>query len=215
MRGSVAKGNAVKNIADVDTVAIFKSAITKDDLEKRIPFWKAMNKKYDFLNGIELYFEPLEKVNSWDRLQFLIQTQCLCIHGIDLRKTLPKFGIGPTAYAHSNTIEEGIRNVKNWLEEDNSDEELKEICSWIMKRTVRIGFEIVMPKEGYFTRDLYPCYEGFAMHYPEKSAAMMEVLKLAIYPTSNTKVIWSAINSINDFLILEAKKRNKKFHPKS
>ncbi len=77
-----------------------------------------------------------------------------------------------------------------------------------MKRTVRIGFELVMEKEQCFTLDLYPCYEMFSKHYPEKSKEMMEALKLAVFPTADMNHMWEVIHSLNDFLILEAGKKN-------
>jgi len=165
LRGSVAKGKAVLHISDLDTFAISHQKVTEEELKNRLPFWEEMDAKYDFLKGVEIFIQSYDELMSSDRLQFLLSTQCICIQGKDLREEVPKFGIGKWAYAHSNNIQEGLDSIKSWLEEENTEEDFKEICTWIMKRTVRIGFEIVMEKEQCFTRDLYPCYEMFAKHY--------------------------------------------------
>ncbi len=206
LRGSVAKGAAIPNISDVDTIAISHTEIPKSELYEREYFWDDMNDKYPFVKGVEIHFDSIKKINNSKKLQFLYKTQCICIYGKDIKLDLPEFGLGEWAYAHSDNIEEGINRIKSWLKEDNTEDELKQICSWIMKRTVRIGFELVMKKEQCFTRDLYPCWELFSKHYPSKSEAMKEVLQLAVFPTSNVEQIWKVITSINDFLISEKEK---------
>jgi len=207
LRGSVAKGNAIPDISDLDTIAISYTEINKKELHDRSYFWDEMSEKYPYLNGIEIYFHTLEQVMASKKKQFSYKTQCICIYGKDIRGELPKFGIGEWAFAHSNNIEEGITKVKSWLKEENTEEWLKGICCWMMKRTVRIGFELVMKKEQCFTRDLYPCYELFAKNYPNKSKEMREALTLAVFPTSDMDYMWKVIGSINDFLIEEANKR--------
>ncbi len=207
LRGSVAKGKAVPNISDIDTFAISYSEITRQDLLDRIKFYHEMTAKYPFLKGIEIFTKTLEEVQSSERLQFLLQSQCLFVEGKDLRPELPKFGIGEWAYAHSNDIDGGIKMLKGWLEKETAEEDLKENCTWIMKRTVRIGFELVMEKEQCFTRDLYPCYERFAKHYPEKAEEMRKALELAVFPTADMDEMWAVLNPLTTFLKGEVGKR--------
>ncbi len=207
LKGSVAKGMAIHHISDLDTIGISYSEITKENLKVREPFWIEMNNKYPYLNGIEMYFESLDNVMSSKELQFLIQSQCICIHGKNLRNEIPKFGIGEWAYSHSNYIEEAMRKVETRLKEENTEQYLKETCSWIMKGIVRLGFELVMKEEQCFTRDLYPCYELFSKHYPSKSDEMKEALRLAIFPTTDKDYMMKVIHSLKPLLIREVKKR--------
>lgn len=208
LRGSVPKGKAIHHISDLDTLAIAHTEINKNELRGRITSFKdEMSNKYPYLNGLEIQFKSLDKVMSTKMTQFRLKTQCICIYGKDIINELPKFGIGE-AYRDSKNIEEGITNVKFWLKHANTKEALEIICSWIMKRTVRIGFELVMEKEQCYTRDLYPCYEMFSKNYPNKSKEMREVLNLAIFPTSNSDYMLKVLLSINDFLIEEAKKND-------
>ncbi len=210
LRGSVAKGMAIPYISDLDTIAISHVTIPKKELYEKEFFWIEMKQKHPFLNGVEVHFETMEQLESSERLQFLLKTQCICIHGEDVRPELPEFGLGTWAYAHSNHIQDGIDQVRKWLdEEENNEEEYKEICCWIMKRTVRIGFELIMEKEQCFTRDLYPCYERFIKHYPQKANEMMAALELAVFPTSDMNHMWNVLDNLTDFLITEAQKRNK------
>ncbi len=209
LRGSVAKGKAIPFISDIDTLAISFREIEKKELFNHIYFWDEMDAKHDILNGVEIHFESLDKVRSSQKTQFLLKTQCICIQGEDLRPKIQNFGIGEWAYVHSNNIEHGITQVETWLKGENTHEEFKEICSWIMKRTVRIGFELVMEQEQCFTRDLYPCHEIFSKYYPKKSEAMKAALALAVFPTSDMNLMWSVLHDIHDFLVDKVEKRNK------
>jgi len=209
LRGSVPKGKAIPHISDLDTLAISHTEINENQhfFDRITSFRDEMSNKYPYLNGLEIDFKSLETARSDKMLQFRLKTQCISIYGKDIIKELPKFGVAE-AYRDSKNIEEGITNVKSWLKQENPKEILEIICSWIMKRTVRIGFELVMEKEQCYTRDLYPCYEMFAKNYPNKSKEMREALNLAVFPTSDMDYMWKVLLSINDFLIEEAKKNN-------
>lgn len=203
LRGSVAKGMAIPNVSDLDTIAVSKTKLSQEEIKIRELIWEEIAQKYPYLKGVEIHFEALETVHTSKRLQFLLKTQCICVYGTNLNLQIPKLGLGKYAYAHSPTFEEDLERVSKWLETEDSDEEKKEVCSWIMKRTVRIGFELVMKRERCFTRDLYPCYERFAKHYPKKSSAMYEALTLAVFPTANTVLLLQTIAALKDFLLKE------------
>lgn len=200
LRGSVLKGVAVKGISDLDTLAISYRKLTKTEEEIKEKIKKEIGKKYPYLNGLEMHFEELGCVKKSLNFQFLLKTQTLCIYGIDIKKELPNFGIGKYSYAHSYTFEKDITRVEKWLKDEEDSNEIKDICSWIMKRIVRIGFEVVMLEEQYFTRDLYYCYEAFSKHYPEKSKEMYNIMELAVYPTDKKNDILEKTALLKDFL---------------
>lgn len=56
-------------------------------------------------------------------------------------------------------------------------------CAWISRRLVRVGFELIMEQEQAYTRDLYPCYQRFAAHFPALEPQMRQALALAIAPS--------------------------------
>ena len=47
---------------------------------------------------------------------------------------------------------------------------------WILRR----AFLLVMRKEGYFTRDMYPCLKAFTKYYPEHTDIMEQCVHLVI-----------------------------------
>jgi hypothetical protein len=200
VRGSVLKGMAIRGISDLDTMAISIRKLTEIEQKKANKITKKISTKYPYLNGLELFFVDLESVKNSNNLQFLLKTQTKCVHGIDINKELPHFGLGEHSCAHSSTLKKDIRSVENWLKDEEDIDEIKDICSWIMKRIVRIGFEVVMLKEQCFTRDLYYCYEAFSKHYPEKSKEMYHIMELAVYPVVDKEEILKNVRVLEGFL---------------
>lgn len=206
LRGSVAKGIAMPFVSDIDTIAISKVKLSQAQLAERLTPAAFLDQKYDFVNGIEAHFESLSDVQNSDRLQFLLKTQCICIYGTDLNPALPSFKPDKNGIAHAPYLESDIERAKNWLKDETDEAEIKDICSWIMKRIVRIGFEIVMERENCFTRDLYPCYELFSKHYPAKQAQMFRILELAVFPTIDKTLITAQMSILKEFLVAEGAK---------
>lgn len=201
LRGSVAKGTAVRGVADVDSMAITTRRLTKEEQELSNEIWKIIEAKYDFITGLEVFVVGLEEIESFKELQFLLKTQCICIYGEDHIAVLPKCKVGSKeSYGHSFTLEKDVKKLDKYREEGENE---KELCSWMMKRLVRIGFELVMFKEQCFTRDLYPCYEMFSKHYPEKSSVMLEALSLAVFPKNNIQETDKVIQKLMPFLLEE------------
>ncbi len=206
IRGSVAKGMAVPYISDVDTIAISHLEISREMKELRSPIINNIIQKNPFVNGIEMHFIPKKELLEKEHLQFLLKTQCLCIKGENLNLILPEFKMGRAAYAHTSTLKADIQEIKEYFTQENQEEETIDICSWIMKRIVRTGFELIMEKENSHTRDLYPCYELFSKHYPVYKSEMYEALVLSIYPTDNIQKIINTIESLEGILLEETGK---------
>lgn len=191
IRGSVSKGIAIHNVSDIDFIFLSFRPITKEEKEiLYLEFEPQIIEQYPFINGIEFHFIPMDFLQ---KNQFLFSTQCANIFGEDINLTLPKFKIDKCAFAH-------IYTLKNDMSDAFDD---KHSCAWIMKRMVRVGFELCMIRAQKYTRDLYPCYETFAEYYPERKEEMFEALSLAIFPTEDSAEISRILNNLGLFLLGE------------
>lgn len=211
IRGSVAKGTAIPEIADLDTLLLVNQKPSDEGYKEMHTAKSVINEKYDFLNGIELPFYTTERLQQNLKVQFLFKTQCLCVYGTDIRLELPSFKLDHNAFAHAFNLAKDLEGSNTWLLENEKEEDIRMFCAWIMKRYVRIGFELVMMREQYFTRDLYPCYAGFIKHYPEHQEAMHRTLELAVFPIANKETIREVMDSLQDFLLTETEKLRKQY----
>jgi predicted nucleotidyltransferase len=188
VRGSLAKGTAVEGISDVDSFFVAREdfEIPKSEVEK---FEVELRQRYPFCTGVELFgagmnnlteLLPPKRRSIWHEL---IKTQSVCVWGASLADGIAPFALSDMV-AHSYWIGENVRTLSGRLDEyADKPDDLKAFCTWICKRLIRVGFEIVMLREQRWTRDLYPCYKSFSKYYPERESLMLQALQLALNPT--------------------------------
>jgi hypothetical protein len=206
IRGSVAKGEAVDFISDLDSFCVVKNK--KYDLECD-EFLDRMINSYPFCHHIELCNISKEDVDKnfpprdrgvWAEL---IKTQSICVYGENLESEVEPFELKDMV-GHSYYLKKDLEKLEVYLEEDKDcPEDLEDSCSWIAKRILRSGFDIVMEREELFTRDLYLCYESFSKYYPNKKSEMYKILDLAINPVSDSDEILKTMKSMGNWLIKE------------
>ena len=202
IRGSVAKGEAVEGISDIDTYAY----VTLNDgqieqLSTGNPE-KELISKYPFVESIELHAMPIETAQERDEIIFL--NQSVCVYGTPIEVT--KIKPGKDTIIHIPNIHKRIDWLKDFLSKEQSDKEIKSGCVWIMKGLLRSGCELVMERSKKYTRDLYPCYQIFSEYYPEKEPEMKEVLYLALNPTGDKAKIEEVMDSLGIWLQEQYKK---------
>ncbi len=190
LRGSVARGQAIEEVSDIDTFALLKEEHEKDNQHWITDFEQDLMNKYLFLNGAEFLVRPIGKLNN---INILMQ-QSVCVYGQPVEYT--KLKPGKDLIIHMPHLLNDIKQSHGYLINEYEPEEIQDICQWLMKRFLRSGFELCMERENTYTRDLFPCYETFSKYYPDKEADMKEVLHLALNPTRDK---WELVKVINDF----------------
>lgn len=198
IRGSVAKGEAVEYISDIDTFAYVNLSKDKIDNDWKKNFREEMKMKYPFTDGIELMVISSEGENI-----NLILNQSVLIHGE--RQPVEKIRLGKELILHATSIQSRLEGTLRRLDENRDEEFIQGECQWAMKGIVRMGLELVLERSGKYSRDLYPCYKIFSQYYPEKEAEIREVLHLALNPTNNKEVIKEVINGFGNWLQEEIK----------
>jgi predicted nucleotidyltransferase len=199
VRGSVAKGEAVEGVSDLDSFAYVD--LKDEEIEKS---WRAeakreLKEKHPFVESFEIYAEKFSENSGF----FVSQSICLYGKEMQVRKRKP----GREMFYHINDGQR-YENADKWFREADPslEEKIKNKCAWLMKNILRSGCEITMERSKRYTRDLYLRYKDFAEYYPEKEEIMREVLDLALNPVSDMEKILEVKNKITPFLIEEAKK---------
>jgi predicted nucleotidyltransferase len=199
VRGSVARGEAIKNISDVDTFAVIRKNPAEIDKSFFRQARKDLAQKYPFITGVEFGFINYDELFIGDRFfidRFTIKTQSVCVYGQDLALQIPSFSPDfKTASHFSRNLKQVFENAKKHLSENKDLETINYWCRFVCKRIVRAGFILVMDKEKVFTRDLYPSYEIFSKYFPHQEPNMKRVLELAINPNGNSKEVIGLIDS--------------------
>uniref|UniRef100_A0A832M3V1 Nucleotidyltransferase n=1 Tax=Oscillatoriales cyanobacterium SpSt-402 TaxID=2282168 RepID=A0A832M3V1_9CYAN len=207
LRGSVPRGLAIPNISDLDSVAILRSEF-KSGLEDLLqPLKTQLIQQYPFCSKIEIALITETEIQSPESYwQATIQTQGLCIYGEDVRSQLPRFKPGIAMLTHAFDLADDLAETQEFLrrlssEDPHLESQIKAQCSWITRRMVRTGFELVMEAENTFTRDLHPCYEAFSQHFPEQERFMRKALELAIQPASDRAGLLMFLSHFGGWLV--------------
>lgn len=201
LRGSISRDLAVPNVSDIDTFALvysdhfirWKNSDIQEEIEEKV------QAKFPFVNGVEMNIASLDDEfylkNS--RLAMIIQTQSLCLDGVNISKKSSKFR--PTDLCLN----------KKWFAEDLNDFNKKigdqkirlEDCRAIMKIIIRVGFELVVEREQRFTPDLYLCYRTFSKYYINKEKEMRQALVYFLNPITDLQILEAFVNQLGNWLM--------------
>lgn len=190
IRGSVAKANAIDFGSDLDSFAITHSDVEKD-LDDDL-FQETMRSEFPFCTGIEISTNSIADLSrippkrTRSIMQELIKVHSRCVFGEDLSPTIEKFRI-EEMLGHGLYLTDEVKTLLPKIIDEDKDnaEELKSICTWIMKRVVRASFDLVMIKEQKYTRDLYLCYEQSSKHFPEREESLRMALDFCLNPSES------------------------------
>ncbi|MCA0988417.1 nucleotidyltransferase [Guptibacillus algicola] len=210
VRGSVPRGFGIEGVSDLDMILITRSK--EEELRST-----ALNKieqdlieRYPFVNGVEMSVFSLEDVLETSRfamIPFMIKTHSICIYGDNVQKKLPHYRADKAlANAHIYHLKPLLLQAKDELEGNEDPEDVKDCCVWIMKIIIRCGLALVIEREQTYTRDLYPAFELFRKHYPEKEVEMRRALHFAVNPPKEIEAILAFLDGFGDWMILKAEK---------
>ncbi len=207
VRGSVATGRAIDNVSDVDFLVVTKKQ-TRDVYKQRVFYnLEILAKEFPFITRFDVgYYTAKDIVNIKERV--LVKLRSVCVYGKDISPKIPILKPGQDICVTLLGLEREIEQTLSEIEEGYyTKDNTKAMCTWMMKRLVRGGLELVSERDGVFTRDLYLCYENFSAHYPKYKKYSYEALGLAIYPEDNISKIKKIVKTYGGFLIKESKKR--------
>ncbi len=169
LRGSVAKGEAIEGVSDLDTLA-FVNNPRDDDLSSHEARLESM---FPTASKVELIARPTPIGSRHANL--LVQS--VQVFGSPVER--PKLRPGKSMLNNSLQIFGRMQDSDYRLARitnGSSNRTVAKECEWLMKEILRVGVELTYERSGRFTRDLYFCWKDFSQFYPEHSKTMWDVL---------------------------------------
>ena len=187
VRGSLAKGLAVKGVSDIDSFAVLMPGKVQTESYDEFGVWaeeveESVQKTFSFVTGVEFGLETFERVRERDNpYTFILKTEAACVYGQSLVESIDPYRLSPEVAFQTRFFGQHLKQFNSEYPNEPEDDKPAFIV-WLMRRFLRLGMELVMVGEKRYTRDLYLCYESFAKHYPEQAAEMYRALELAVNP---------------------------------
>jgi len=210
LRGSLAYGTAIEGVSDLDMFAIVEGNLSEKDLNWGSQLNHEITAAFPCLTDTDVDLVPLVKTEN-RAVRLVLKTQTVFLWGQDLTLSYPKYKVSYWAAQHVYLLGHQIGEALTDLHTNPSPTEVRGTCSWICKRIIRAGFELVMEREQAFTRDLFPSFQVFAKYYPEQRDRMYAILKLAVFPSKDRHHVTEHLKAIGPWLACEADTRFSRF----
>ncbi|MBS3125654.1 nucleotidyltransferase domain-containing protein [Candidatus Woesearchaeota archaeon] len=202
--GSVSHGTAVMGTSDIDLYVVVDTPLA----EINTTWWnilaRELRSRYPFIPKIDLLFVPYQDFLSPHRLsmaKFVIKTQAACVFGEDIAQFITPYQPGERTLFQVYLIKKHIAKAKTALEHSSSVEHTQGWCTWIMKRILRVGFELVLERERKYPFTLSACYLTFARYYPAQAHEMKHALEYATNPPTDPVPVLSFLNKFGPWIV--------------
>lgn len=208
IRGSVSVGKAKPYISDIDSVAIVKRKLTKNDLSWIVKMTNDLEKKYPKAGLVELTvisLGELLKSREYKNLRVYLKTQSLCLRGKDILPQLPEVKPGKKlAKQLYGDLPQELETLKKIFDGKITNREylfqrrpIEFWCVWMTRTLLRAGLGLVMIKKPIYSQDLKTCFTVFVKEYPEYKKEMKQLLEWSVKPISNKKQLFNFLDSFS------------------
>jgi len=209
LRGSVARGTAVKNKSNINIVVVVddncSQFIEKDEEIPNIK--KLILNKFNFVYDVDLIFIPLKNVNE-NLWSLFIDAVPIYTVGKDFR-LITNTKIDLDLLTHLNKLENYGKMLNDFDFEKLKKKEICKICKCTMKILICSGMNLTLSRELKYSKDLFPCFSVFCKYYPEKKEEMEMVFNLFIDPINDPTKIKEISNTLGAWIVKEFKNNDK------
>ncbi len=212
LRGSVPRGLYVPGVSDVDVVCILNPRPDEpfvrwgkpawaQDAQDDLKHWGPIANLVDFA----IAHRDLEIPGCNPSVKFVLKTQGLCVFGEDDTRHWPAYKADRYVAFHFKWLASELEIWKTTYENQPASPEKVQFLQGFAKTVLRVGFELVMEREGRYTVDLYPCLVSFARHYPHSRPAMEAALHCFLNPTESQGSARQWIDAVVPLLMVETR----------
>lgn len=186
IRGTVASGEAVAGLSDVDSMAVVAPtgrAITQDgilDCPWETEEAEQFTRLHPFATSVEFYLVPENLLRAHRKSGFFFKAQATCVFGQDIAAQLPQYRLGSDAISHAFNIDRDIEVYRGICSTLSCVGQQTKYSRRLLKRLVRSAFELCMERAGFFTRDLDACVAAAARFFPEHAELLQQARKLML-----------------------------------
>ncbi|MCG7344923.1 nucleotidyltransferase domain-containing protein [Sporosarcina sp. ACRSL] len=218
--GSVARGDAVVVMSDLDLLVIFKDTLSAEELAAVKTFASELSRKYDSLVrevGIAVgeYDYVVNPANYYE--QAFLSELCVCVHGEDLRERFGPYRLtSEIAISFNGDIDQVLARTMKRLEAASIDE-CKTITQNFARKLIRTCYSMVMARSQIWTTRLHEQADVFIYHFPHKELMIRTLQKWIKMPPANQESVLELFKSEGMWVAenFEHEAQSKRMRPRS
>src|SRR5215213_5248033 len=207
LTGSVVKGTARPGQSDLDALVVLRVAPAPAHEASARQVAAAVAGNFPFITEASLLLSSRDAIlcaEERNDMGFFVKILCACVAGEDLGEHLPPYRRSVALARGTNgNIRALLDNRRRRLVSASDPADVAAICRGIMRKIVRTGFTLVMPRYHGWTSDLERSAAIFASYYPLQSAVMQEALILAQVPATEKTMALALIDTFGAWLANE------------
>lgn len=200
LRGSLATGNGIKDLSDLDMVVITKKVIDDGQIKWRNEISKKILSNYPFITFVDITIisrDELLEGKKCPNLPIYIKTSSTLLFGYNIADKIPAVVPGrKLALKMYSDLENEFSELRKKFSDKNADLKYLNVdqpltfwCIWTMRVLLRSSLGIVMCKKPIYTQDLVECYKQFTEIYPNFRKQMRQALVWSKNPINNKIIL--------------------------
>jgi uncharacterized protein len=194
-------------VSDLNALAVLRVPPTAEHEARAQAVADAVGARHPFLAGADIGLihrdTVLSRAQRYD-MGFFVRCLCACFDGDDFAAQLPRYRpCRALASGTNGNIRRLLDDRRARLAATTGPRVVAFVCRGIMRKIVRTGFTLVMPRYRGWTSDLEPAAAIFAAYYPRQADAMRAGLALAQAPSGDPRLVLGKLDTLGAWLAEE------------
>ncbi len=202
--GSVVRGAAIVGVSDLDVLVALRADPDRARHAVAHGIAATLRDEYDVVTDVGMGLDsPANLLSPGEHydMGFFLKTLCACLDGDDLSTRLPRYRPSiEVARATNGDIGLRLAAARDRLLAAERPADVRLICRGVMRKIVRTGFTLVMPRYDGWTSDLDRQVDIFASYYPTRGAAMGLARDLARLPSDDKRAVLDILDTLGAWL---------------
>lgn len=207
--GSIARGEAVSKVSDVDLIAMFSTKLSSDQLAELKKLSKKLSKKYrslvrDVGIATAYYKYTIDPLNYYENA--FLKELCVCIHGEDMGERFGPYKLTPEiAIRFNGDIHDVLHRTLKRLE-TASEGEFKILTQNFARKLIRTYYSMVMVRSQIWTTRLHEQAKVFIHYFPEKETMIHALLNWIYEPKADRETVCELLRNESEWASLNFSK---------
>ena len=208
--GSVARGDAIVKMSDLDLIAMFNSKLSTFMLAEVKKLAKELSQKYRSLVrevGIAMayYDYTVDPTNYYENA--FLKELCVCVYGEDIGERFGPYKLTSEIEIRFNGDIYDVLNRMLKRLEVASTEDLKTFTQNFARKLIRTYYSMVMVRSQIWTTRLHEQAEVFMHYFPEKESTIRTLLNWIDEPPTDHENVyeffrregeWASVNFLKE-----------------